>query len=126
MKMNGYYIIGLISLGIFLFILLIITIGFFIVIKLGISILHNKNSVLGTVFLIFGIFLMIVFSYITLGKYSKAAYSVLGSFENIFYTGVIYDKNYIFKENENREYFAYDKEGNPFTGVSKHILKNFA
>ncbi len=119
MKMNRYFIIGLKSLGIFLFILLIITIGFFIVIKLGISILHNKNSVLGTVFLIFGIFLMIVFSYITLGKYSKAAYSVLGSFENIFYTGVIYDKNYIFKENENREYFAYDKEGNPFTGVSK-------
>lgn len=119
MKMNGYYIIGLISLGIFLFILLIITIGFFIVIKLGISIFHNKNSVLGTVFLIFGIFLMIVFSYITLGKYSKAAYSVLGSFENIFYTGVIYDKNYILKENENREYFTYDKEGNPFTGVSK-------
>lgn len=46
MKMNGYSIIGLISLGIFLFILLIIATGFFMVIKLGLHIFQNKNSVL--------------------------------------------------------------------------------
>lgn len=117
--MNGYLIIGLISLGIFLFILLIITIGFFIIAKLGIYIFKNKNSALGTVFMIFGFLLMIVFSYISLGKYSKGAYSILGRFENAFYTGVIYEENYILKENENGEYLAYDKEGNLFTGISK-------
>lgn len=119
MKMNGYLIIGLISLGIFLFILLIITIGFFIIAKLGIYIFKNKNFVLGTVFMILGFLLMLVFSYISLGKYSKGAYSILGRFENVFYTGVIYEENYILKENENGEYLAYDKEGNLFTGISK-------
>ena len=52
--MNGYLIIGLISLGIFLFILLIIAIGFFMVIKLGIHIFQNKNSVFGATFIVFG------------------------------------------------------------------------
>ena len=117
--MNGYSIIGLISLGIFLFILLIIAIGFFMVIKLGIHIFQNKNSVFGATFIVLGFSLMLIFSYITLGKYSKGAYSILGQFENIFYTGVIYDENCILKQNKNGEYLAYDKEGNLFTGVSK-------
>lgn len=119
MKMNGYSIIGLISLSIFLFILLIIAIGFFMVIKLGIHIFQNKNSVFGATFIVLGFSLMLIFSYITLGKYSKGAYSILGQFENVFYTGVIYDENCILKQNKNGEYLAYDKEGNLFTGVSK-------
>jgi len=86
--MNGYSIIGLISLGIFLFILLIIATGFFMVIKLGIHIFQNKNSVFGAAFIVFGFSLILIFSYITLGKYSKGAYSILGQFENVFYTGV--------------------------------------
>ena len=117
--MNGYLIIGLISFGILLSIFIIIAIGFFIVIKLGIHLFQNKNSVLGTVFLIFGFFSMIIFSYVTLGKYSKGAYSVLGPYENVFYTGIIYDDNCILKENKNGEYLVYDKKENLFTGVSK-------
>ncbi len=103
-------VIVFISLGFFLFILIIIITGFFIVTNLGMHIFQNKNPVLGTVFLIFGFLSMIVFSYIILGKYSKGAYSVLGSFENVFYTGVIYDENYILKENKNGKYLAYDKK----------------
>ena len=61
MKMNGYSIIGLISLGIFLFILLIIATGFFMVIKLGIHIFQNKNSVFWSYFYSFGFFFNVNF-----------------------------------------------------------------
>lgn len=111
--------IGIISLGFFLLLLAALFCGFLTTVFIGLSILKNGCIVFGRTFIVVGILLMAIVSYIALAKYSKGAYSVLGYFESYFYTGVTYEPALEIRQNKDGLYLAYDKDGNLYTGFRK-------
>lgn len=114
--------VGVISLGFFLVLIGVLFLGFLTVVLLGNAILKNGSIAFGKTFIVAGILLMTVISYIVLAKYSKSAYSILGYFESYFYTGVTYDPRLERRQNVDGIYLAYDKDGNLYTGFRRSFF----
>lgn len=113
--------IGIISFGFFLFLLAVLFLGFLTVVLIGLSILKNGSIFFGQTFIVSGILMMTIVSYLVLAKYSKGAYSVLSCFESYFYTGVTYEPALEIRQDKDGVYLAYHKDGNLYTGFRRSI-----
>lgn len=114
--------IGIISFGFFLFLLAVLFLGFLTVVLIGLSILKNGSIFFGQTFIVSGILMMTIVSYLVLAKYSKGAYSVLSCFESYFYTGVTYEPALEIRQDKDGVYLAYHKDGNLYTGFRRSFF----